>query len=76
MDLFILLKGTNMSKIELSIMGVFLIIGLTFCAIYEIYTWIKHRKILKEWYKRTEISDQDIDSIIESFNQKEEEKKL
>ena len=48
--------------------GAFLIgtiIGLILC---KIYTWLIERKHLKKWYKRTEISDQDIDLAIKKIH--------
>lgn len=58
-----------MIQMEFIIMiGAFLIgtiIGLILC---KIYTWLIERKHLKKWYKRTEISDQDIDLAIKNFD--------
>ena len=36
--------------------------------IVKVYTWIERRRNFKEWYRRTEISDQEINSIKEKLN--------
>lgn len=40
-----------------------IIIGVLICGIYEFYTNIRRRAKCKEWYKRTEVFDQEIDEV-------------
>lgn len=60
-------NNQNMIQMEFIIWGgaffIGVIIGTIFCSIYGAYTWIIRITKLKKWYKRTEISDQDIERI-------------